>query len=53
MQAVTDGTLLFTAPMGSATRQNLSLAVSSDQGSSWDYIQIVHAGPSAYSSLAA
>ena len=52
MQAVTDGTLLFTAPAGSAARQNLSLAVSSDQGSSWAYVQILHAGPSAYSSLA-
>ena len=53
MQAATDGTLLlFTAPAGSAARQNLSLAVSADQGSSWDYVQVVHAGPSAYSSLA-
>ncbi len=52
MQAVTDGTLLFTAPAGSAKRRNLSLAVSSDQGSSWQYIDVVYSNASGYSSLA-
>jgi sialidase-1 len=52
MQPVTDGTLLFTAPAGSAARRNLSLAVSTNQGVSWGYVQVVHDGPSAYSSLA-
>ena len=47
-----DGTLLFTAPAGSNKRKNLSLAVSSNGGTSWEYVQVVHAGPSAYSSLA-
>jgi hypothetical protein len=52
MQAVSNGMLLFTAPAGSAKRRNLSLAVSRDQGSSWQYQQVVYANASAYSSLA-
>eukprot|EP01043_Picozoa_sp_COSAG02_P049992 COSAG02_NODE_5081_length_4657_cov_2.861562_3_plen_376_part_00 len=52
MRAVSDGTLLFTAPAGSAKRRNLSLAVSSDQGSSWQYLEVLYSNASAYSSLA-
>jgi sialidase-1 len=50
--AVSDGTLLFTAPAGGTARRNLSLAVSHDSGSSWNYVQSVHSGASAYSALA-
>ena len=52
MQSMSDGQLIFTAPAGSAKRRNLSMAVSTDQGSSWEYTQVVHGGPSAYSSVA-
>lgn len=52
MQAVSDGQLIFTAPAGSAKRRNLSMAVSNDHGSSWQYTRVVYGGPSAYSSLA-
>jgi len=46
--------LLFTAPSNAKqSRANLTLFISETGGQSWAASQVVHAGPSAYSSLAA
>ena len=47
-----DGRLLFANPAG-VTRRNLTVRASLDDGKTWPVSRVLHAGPSAYSCLAA
>jgi sialidase-1 len=46
------GTLAFANP-ASTKRERLTVRVSDDDGATWPHARVVHAGPAAYSSLAA
>lgn len=43
--------LLFLNPADKNSRKNLTLKVSSDEGRSWSFSKVLHAGPAAYSDL--
>lgn len=43
--------LLFLNPADENKRQNMTLRLSSDEGSTWQKSKVLHAGPSAYSDL--
>lgn len=43
--------LLFLNPASTSKRHNLSIRISQDEGKTWPYIQTIHTGPGAYSSM--
>ncbi len=43
--------LLFLNPASTTTRHNMSIRISEDDGETWPFIQTIHTGPSAYSSM--
>jgi len=47
------GVILFSNPASAESRVNMTLRASFDDGASWSYSRVLHAGPSAYSCLAA
>ncbi|MDD8050363.1 MAG: sialidase family protein, partial [Verrucomicrobiota bacterium] len=47
------GVILFSNPASAESRVNMTLRASFDDGVSWSYSRVLHAGPSAYSCLAA
>lgn len=47
-----DNKLLFLNPASTTIRHNMSIRISEDQGKTWPFIQTLHMGPSAYSSMA-
>ena len=49
-----DGCLLFSNPASNTeTRERMTVRNSSDDGATWSTVEVLHAGPAAYSSLAA
>lgn len=43
--------IFFLNPASTSKRHNLSIRASKDEGRTWPYIQTIHAGPGAYSSM--
>ena len=46
-----DGRLVFSNP-ASERRERMTVRLSRDEGQSWETLQVLHQGPSAYSALA-
>jgi sialidase-1 len=46
------GVILFSNPASSGARVNMTLRASFDDATTWPFSNVIHAGPSAYSSLA-
>jgi sialidase-1 len=47
------GALVFANPASTTKRERMTVRLSTDDGKSWPWALVVHAGPAAYSSLAA
>lgn len=48
-----DGRLIFSNPASKGRRERMTVRMSADEGVTWAEIAVLHAGPAAYSSLAA